>query len=177
MPQYQHAFAALLICTLTGKAAVFSKGDAVRLTRSETLMFNGKNFLGAPKGQEFRVLKHDAGRGQVFVAFYKGDGTLIAVSLPAEALEASPPDGWTDLLCGVEAFRDQRYEQSRRLLARAAQAADYRALAGTIAARTAGATNAVVLARANTPQGIQAFAATLQALRDVAVQMAKTGQL
>jgi hypothetical protein len=177
MPQYRPAFAALLLCTLTGKAAVFSQGDAVRLTRSETLMFNGKKILGAPKGQEFRVLKHDAGRGQVFVAFYKGDGTLIAVSLPAEALETSPPDGWTDLLCGVEAFCDQRYDQSRRLLARAAQVPEYRSLAGTIAARTTGATNAVALARANTPQGIQAFAATLQALRDVAVQTANSGFL
>jgi hypothetical protein len=178
MAQYRHTLAALLLCALTGTAAAaFLQGDVVRLTRSETLMFNGKNFLGAPKGQEFRVLKHDAARGQVFVAFYKDDGTLIAVSLPAEALETSPPDPWMDLLCGVEAFRDQRYEQSRRLLARAAQNAEYRVVAGTIAARTTGAANAVVLAKANTPQGMQAFANTLQALRDVALQTANNGQL
>jgi hypothetical protein len=173
----RHAFTALILCTLASGALGFSQGDSVRLTRSETLMFNGKTFLGAPKGQEFRVLKHDAARGQVFVAFYKEDGTLIAVSLPAETLEASPPDAWTDLLCGVEAFRDQRYEQSRRLLTRAAKNGEYRAVAGTILARTTGSTNAVALAKSNTPQGMQAFAATLQALRDLAAQTANAGQL
>jgi hypothetical protein len=173
----RHAFTALILCTLASGALGFSQGDSVRLTRSETLMFNGKTFLGAPKGQEFRVLKHDAARGQVFVAFYKEDGTLIAVSLPAETLEASPPDAWTDLLCGVEAFRDQRYEQSHRLLTRAAQNTEYRAVAATILARTRGSTNAIALAKSNTPSGLQAFAATLQALRDIAAQMANAGQL
>lgn len=177
MAPYRHTLLTLTLCTLAAKAAGFSQGDIVRLTKSETLMFNGKNFLGAPKGQEFQVLKHDSVRGQVFVSYIKADGTLIAVSLPADALEASPPDAWTDLLCGVEAFRDQRYDQSRRFLARAAQAPEYKALAATIAARTNGATNALGLAKSNTPQGIQAFSATLQALRETAAQTASAGQL
>lgn len=177
MAQYQNALAALIVCTLTAKAAGFLQGDTVRLTRSETLMFSGKNFLGAPKGQEFQVLKHDASKGQVFVAFYKEDGTLIAVSLPAEAVEASPPDAWKDLLGGIEAFRDQRYDQSRQLLARASKAPEYRALAGTVAAKITGATNAVALARSNTPQGLQAFGATLQGLRETVVQVANSGQI
>jgi hypothetical protein len=177
MGLHHHLFAALVLCTLTSGAAGFTQGDVVRLTRSETLMFKGKNFLGAPKGQEFRVLKHDAVQKLVFVSFYKEDGTLIAVTLPAEALESSPPDAWTDLLSGVEAFRDQRYEQSRQLLARAAKEPQYRALASTIASRTTGSTNAVVLARSNTAHGQQAFATTLTALRDLAAQSANSGQL
>lgn len=177
MALYRYALFSFALCNLAGEAAGFSQGDIVRLKRSETLMFNGKNFLGAPKGQEFQVLKHDSVKKQVFVAFLKEDGALIAVSLPADALEASPADGWTDLLSGTEAFRDQRYDQSRRLLARAAQAAEYRSLAASIAARITGATNAVALAKSNTPQGTQAFAATLQALRELAAQTANAGQL
>ena len=53
------------------------------------------------------MLKHETVQKLVFVSFYKEDGSLIALTLPADALEASPPDPWTDLLSGVEAFRDQ----------------------------------------------------------------------
>jgi hypothetical protein len=177
MRLHRHALTSIILSALTGTAAAYTQGEVVRLTRSETLMFKGKNFLGAPKGQEFRVLKHDAVQKQVFVGFYKEDGTLIAVSLPADALEASPPDAWTDLLSGAEAFRDQRFEQSRQLLARAAKDPQYRAAAMTVAGRTTGAVNAITLARSNTPSGQQAFTNTLLALRDAAAQSANAGQL
>src|SRR6266853_5630572 len=115
---------ALAFAIVSARAAVpirFAAGDFVRLTRSETLLFKGQNFLGAPKGQEFAVLQHDAGKGLVYVGFFKEDGTLIAVTLPADALEPCPPDGWRDLLRGAEEFRDQRFDEAKRLLARAAQ--------------------------------------------------------
>jgi hypothetical protein len=115
----------------------FAAGDVVRLTRSETLMFKNENFLGAPKGQEFDVLKHDRAQRLVYVSFYKEDGTLIAVTLPDEALEPAPDDGWRDLRRGLEAFRDQRPEAARALLTRAAQDQNARQLAATITARLA----------------------------------------
>ncbi len=150
------------------QAAAFARGDAVRLTRSETLLFKGENFLGAPKGQEFTVLQQDAMKKIVYVAFFKADGTLIAVTLPIDALVASPPDGWRDLLRGVEAFRDQRYEEARGLLARAAQDPQQKALAATISARA----NVAVQARGG-PAGVTA----LQGLRDTAEQLGKLGQI
>jgi mono/diheme cytochrome c family protein len=67
-------------------APPFVTGDVVRLSKSEMLLFNGKDLQGAPKGQEFSVLKHDAIKRLVFVEYYKDD-TLIAATLPAEALE------------------------------------------------------------------------------------------
>ena len=156
-------------------AAAFARGDAVRLTRSETLLFNGKNFLGAPKGQEFTVLQQDAGKKQVYVAFFKADGTLIAVTLPADALEASPPDAWRDLLRGVESFRDQRYDEARGLLARATLDPQQKALAATISARVNAALNMAAQARAGSAR--PAFISALQGLRETAEQLAKLGQL
>lgn len=160
-------------------AVVFSKGDPVRLTRSETLLFKGENFLGAPKGQEFTVLQHDFRRGVVYVPFYKEDGSLIAVTLPADALELSPQDGWGDLLQGVEAFREQRFEDAKRLLLRASQDQQYRSLAPVIANRVNGAVVAANQARAAQPARAavsrQAFLNTLQGLRDAAEQLTKLG--
>ena len=156
-------------------AASFARGETVRLIRSEMLLFKGENFLGAPKGQEFPVLQHDAGKRLVYVAFFKADGTLIAVTLPADALEASPPDGWRDLLRGVESFRDQRFDEARQLLARAAQDPQQKALAATIAARANAA--ATMAAQARGGSGRPAFISALQGLRDTAEQLSKLGQL
>lgn len=156
-------------------AASFARGETVRLIRSEMLLFKGENFLGAPKGQEFPVLQHDAGKRLVYVAFFKADGTLIAVTLPADALEASPPDGWRDLLRGVESFRDQRFDEARQLLARAAQDPQQKALAATIAARANAA--ATMAAQARAGSGRPAFISALQGLRDTAEQLSKLGQL
>jgi hypothetical protein len=140
--------------------ATFTPGDKVRLTRSETLLFKGENFLGAPKGQEFSVLKQDAAQNQVYVGFHKPDGSLIAVTLPADALETSPPDGWSDLLRGAEAFRDGRYEESRRLLVRAAQEPKQRQMATNLATRF----TAAAAGGANS-------AAALPSLREFAAQL------
>ncbi len=155
-------------------ASPFARGDAVRLTRSETLLFKGENFLGAPKGQEFTVLQHDAMKKLVYVAFFKADGTLIAVTLPADALAASPPDGWRDLLRGVEAFRDQRSDEARGLLARAAQDPAQKVLATTLSARINAAVTMAAQARAGS--GRPGFTSALQGLRDTAEQLAKQGQ-
>jgi cytochrome c5 len=156
-------------------ATGFAAGEQVRLTRSETLLFKGANFLGAPKGQEFSVLQTDAAKGQVYVSFFKEDGTLIAVTLPADSVEVSPPNGWQDLLRGVEAFRDQRFDEARRLLARAAQDAEQKALAAAIAARINGAIVAAAQARAASGRAV--FTTAAQALRDTAEQLVKLGHL
>lgn len=166
------AIAALLLCAILAPrlAMAFSPGDPVRLKRSETLLFNGKNFLGAPKGQEFSVLQQTPGKPLVYVAFYKEDGTLIAVTLPLDALEPSPPDAWRELLRGVEAFRDQQPDLARRLLAAAAQDPQQKALATAIAGRV----NAAIAARSAAKP---AQAAAVQALRDTAEGLAKLGHL
>src|SRR5687767_9855540 len=113
--------ATTLALLLTVPAAAFAPGDLVRVTRGEMLQFQGKDFISSAKGQEFSVLQHDTARGLVFVPFVKPDGTMVAVTVPPDALEAVPRDGWLDLLAGFEAFRDQRADAARQLVARAAQ--------------------------------------------------------
>ena len=157
-------------------AVSFAPGDSVRLTRSETLLYEGKNFLGAPKGQEFSVVRSELG-GRVSVAHCKDDGSLIAVVLPADALEPSPPDAWADLLRGAGAFRDGRWEDARRLLLRAAQDPQHRALASALSTRVQGALNAAGAARSGSAPSRQALATTLGSLRDTAVQLSKLGHL
>ena len=107
----------------------------MRLVRKETLQFNKEPFLAAPKGQEFTVLKHEPGKGPVYLAFVQKEGAVIAVSLPEESLELVNPDGWMLLLRGCQAFRDQRFEDAKKLMIRASQDAAYKALAGAVVAR------------------------------------------
>ena len=47
----------------------YSPGDLVRVARKETLQLKGEPFLGAPKGQEFTVLRHEKLKGPVVLAF------------------------------------------------------------------------------------------------------------
>ena len=160
---------------------VIAPGDSVRLTRSETLLFKGQNLVGAPKGQEFVVLKPEFAQGVVYVAFVKEDGTLVAATLPADALESAPLNGWTDLVQGLQAFREQRYEDTRRLLVRASQDAQYRSIAGPVAARVNGALGASMPARSTDPARAAgakaAFLSTIQGLRETAEQLNKLGYL
>jgi hypothetical protein len=158
------AFVFLLLAVPLRAAPGIAAGDLVRLTKSESLMFQGKELTSVGKGGEFAVLKHDSIKRVLFLEYYKDDGTLIAVTAPAEAFESCPPQPWVDLLKGVEAFRDLRADDARRLLARAAQDEQQRviatALAPKISAAFAGG-NAVVL----------------QGLREAAAQLAQAGQL
>jgi len=181
------AFRSLLACGLSAiaplaaSAAVgaIAPGDSVRLTRSETLLFKGQNLVGAPKGQEFVVLKPEFAQGVVYVSFIKEDGTLVAATLPADALESAPANGWTDLLQGLQAFREQRYEDARRLLVRASEDAQYRSLAGPVAGRVNGALGAWMSARSTDPgraaAARPAFLTTMQSLRQTAEQLNKLG--
>jgi hypothetical protein len=143
-------------------AAAFAPGDLVRATRGEMLQHDGKNFVGAAKGQEFSVLQQDAARGLIVVPFYKKDGPPIAVTISAEAVEAAPRDGWLDVLAGLESFRDQRYAAVQPFLTRAGQDEKYRALAAALAPR---------LQSAMTSRN----AASLALLRETAAQLEKVG--
>jgi hypothetical protein len=143
-------------------AAAFAPGELVRATRGEMLQLDGKNFVGAAKGQEFPVIQQDTARGLIVVPFYKKDGGPITVTIPAEAVEAAPHDGWLDLLASLEAFRDQRYDAARQLLARSAQDEKYRALATALAPRLQGA----IASRS---------AGSLATLRETATQLEKIG--
>ena len=158
-----------------GEAApVLTVGEPVRAMHSEMLAFQGKNISRAGKGQEFTLLKHDASRKQVFVSFLKDDNTMIAVSLPADAVEPAPPRASLDLVRGAEAFRDQRFDEAKRLLTRAAQDKQYAALGGALFTRINGAVASVAQARTN-PAMKPAATTTLQTLRDTAEQLAKAG--
>ncbi len=75
---------------------------------------------------------------------------------------------------GAEAFRDQRYDEARRLLARAAQDKNYAALGGALLARLNGALAAIAQTRA-APAAKQSAINALQGLRDTAEQLAKAG--
>ena len=114
--------------------AGFGAGDLVRLRRNETLLFKGESFLPAPKGQEFTVFKQEPGK-EVYVAFIQKDGSVIAVTLPEAALEAVAPDTWTFLQKGSDAFRNQRFDEARKLIAQAAQDADYKPVASGLLSR------------------------------------------
>ena len=142
-------------------AAAFSPGENVRVTKGEMLLFKGENFQPAAKGQEFTVLKHDTAARRVFVSYLKDDDSVVAVTLPEEVLEPCPPNGWADLVKGVGAFRDQRHDESTRLLQRAAQDATAKPVAAPIVAR-------IAAARTGTAAG-------LKAMRDLAAQIAKSG--
>lgn len=157
-----------------GAATALVVGDPVRVTRSEMLLFQGKNLAGAAKGQEFTLLKHDAAKKQVFVSFMKDDGTLIAATLPDEAVEPGVVRATSDLVRGVEAFRDQRYDEAKRLLTRAALDKQHAALAGALFTRVNGAFGSASLARTS-PAAKQAATTTLQTLRDTAEGLAKAG--
>ena len=157
-----------------GAARALVVGDPVRVTRSEMLLFQGKNLAGAAKGQEFTLLKHDAAKKQVFVSFMKDDGTLVAATLPDEAVEPGVVRATSDLVRGVEAFRDQRYDEAKRLLTRAALDKQQAALAGALFTRVNGAFGSASLARTS-PAAKQAATTTLQTLRDTAEGLAKAG--
>ena len=142
-----HRIVPFLVLILSGclpaQAAGFAPGDGVRLTKGEMLLFKGEKFQPAGKGQEFTVLKHDPAQHLVFVSYLKEDASLIAVTLPDDALEPGPPNAWADLVKGAEAFRDQRPEEAKRLFQRARQDPAQQALAGTIATATAAGSQAV----------------------------------
>jgi hypothetical protein len=165
----------LSVCAIVRAASpALVVGDPVKVTQGEMLVFQGKNFIGAAKGQEFTLLKHDAAQKRVYVSFMKDDGTLIALTLPADVVEPGTPLASIDLIHGAEAFRDQRYDEARRLLTRAAQDKQYAALGGALLARINGAVASVSQAR-NVTAAKQAAAAALQGLRDTAEQLAKAG--
>jgi hypothetical protein len=151
-----------LILLLALPAGAFVPGELVRATKSEMLQFQGKDFIASAKGQEFSVLQHDAARGLVFVPFVKPDGTMVAVTIPPETLEAAPRNGWLDLLAGLEAFRTGQAETARQFVARAAQDEKFKALATALAPR---------LQTAITTRS----ATALQTLRETAVQLEKLG--
>lgn len=156
-------------------AAPLVPGEFVRVTRGEMLTFEGKNLAGSAKGQDFPLLKHDAAGRRVFVAYMKDDGTLVAATLPDDSVEPGPPNGPRDLVLGVEAFRDQRYDDAKRLLARAATDKETSALASALAARVNGALVGAAQGRSGTAAGRQAFGTTLQSLRVTAAQLEKAG--
>ena len=157
-----------------GAARALVVGDPVRVTRSEMLLFQGKNLAGAAKGQEFTLLKHDAAKKQVFVSFMKDDGTLVAATLPDEAVEPAVVRATSVLVRGVEAFRDQRYDEAKRLLTRAALDKQQAALAGALFTRVNGAIGSASLARTS-PAAKQAATTTLQTLRETAEGLATAG--
>jgi len=83
---------------------------------------------------EFTVLQQDAGKRLVYVAFIQSRWDFDRSDAACDALERVRRR-LADLLRGAESFRDQRYDEARQLLARAAQDPQQKALAATLAAR------------------------------------------
>jgi cytochrome c5 len=164
---------------LSGAAAAtapYASGDLVRLARKETVMFKGEPFLSGPKGQEFTVLKHELAKGQVYLAFVQKEGEVIAVTLPDTALELVPPDGWALWLRGTQAFRDQRFDDARKLLARAVQDPAFKAGASGVALRIESVMQAAgpaLQSRGGPAQ--KAFVDALSLGRDVAADVFQKG--
>lgn len=138
------------------------------------MLQDGKKVAQASKGQVFTLVKRDPGIAHV--AFTKEDGSVVAVALPADAVESVPPAPWEDLLRGMRAFRDQRFDAARVLMARAAQDKEQQVFATALAARVNGAITAAAQANSGLA-GKQAFANTLQVLRDSANQLGKAGRV
>lgn len=106
----------------------YSPGDLVRASKKDTLNFFGEPLLGVPKGQEFTVLKHQQGSGIVYLAFVQKEGAVVAVTLPESSVEAVPMDGWTLTLRGAQFFREQRFDDAKKLLMEAGKDPSYRRL-------------------------------------------------
>ena len=178
-----HLIALSLIAFAPGSPAApatpFSAGELVRLTRGEMVQFNGKDLAGAGKGQVFTVLKHDVARRAVFVGFANKEGTLVAVSVPAESLEAVPPTPWVDLASSAEAFRDGRYAELKPRMARAAKDAELAPLVSSMFAQMNGAITASSLLRssdpAKQPAAASAVARALGELRETAAKLEGLG--
>jgi cytochrome c5 len=157
-------------------AAPYASGDLVRLARKETVMFKGEPFLAGPKGQEFTVLKHEPAKGLVYLAFVQKEGGVIAVTLPDAALELVPPDGWALLIRGTQAFRDQRFEDARKLLGRAAQDPVFKGIASGVALRIEGvmqAGGAALQSKGGPAQ--KAFVEALSSGRETAAEVFQKG--
>jgi hypothetical protein len=163
-------------CSVSAEAAPAPVvGEPARLIRRETLLLDGKPFAQASKGQEFAVLKRDAATAQV--AYMKEDGSTLALTIPADALEVVPPAPWEDLLMGVRAFRDQRYDAARVLMARAVKDKEIQPFANALAVRISAATNAALHGGNAGAAGKQALTNTVRVLRDTADQLARAGRV
>jgi predicted DNA-binding protein len=159
-------------------AQSWAKGDLVRTQRGEMLQFKGEDLVPAGKGQEFTVLAHESVRGVVYVGYTKEDGTLIAASLPADIVVPAPRDGWQDLFQGMEAFREQRYDEAKRLLGKATQDPKYQALASGLALRLNGLLAAAGQALSTDPArkttGAQIFRNAFHGVRDLSEQLSQS---
>ena len=155
-------------------AAPFATGEVVRLTRGEMLQFKGADLAGAGKGQVFTVLKHGSAQAAVFVGFINKEGEMVAVSAPAEAFEAMPPTPWSDLLAGVEAFRDGRTTEMKTRLTNATKDEQLRPIAGPLALRLNAAISTAALAAAADATS-QALARTLGELRETSEKLVTLG--
>jgi hypothetical protein len=155
----------------------FAKGDLVRTQRGEMLQFKGEDLVPAGKGQEFTVLAHESVRGVVYVGYTKEDGTLIAASLPAEIVTPAPRDGWQDLFQGMEAFREQRYEEAKKLLGKASQDSQHRVLASGLALRVNALLTAAGQALSADPDrksaGARIFLNAFQGMRELSGQLSQ----
>jgi hypothetical protein len=150
-------------------------GELIRLNRGETLMLDGKRLASAAKGQEFTIIKREP--GTAYLGYLKEDGKWVSATVPFEAVEASPSMGWQDLHRAFQAFRDQRYDEMRTFLNRAAQDKEQQAMVNALTARITGATNAAVQAGNSAPAAQQALLNTVQTLRDTAAQLAEAGRI
>lgn len=173
------AFAALALLIPTQAAPIavsFSRGDLVKLTKGETLMFQGKDIFSAPKEEEFMVLKQDAVKGVLYLEFYKDDGSLVAVTAPTASFQAATTSPAVDLLKGAEAFREMRYDDAKKLLAKAGQDADTKPAATNLATKINAALVSATAARA-AAGARPTFTAALTTLRDIAEQESAAGRL
>jgi hypothetical protein len=172
-----HLISLVSWCLTTASAlgAAAEVGELVRLNRGETLMLDGKRLASAAKGQEFTLIKREP--AIAYLGYLKDDGKWVSATVPFEAVEAASPAAWQDLLRAFQAFREQRYDQTRALLARAAQDKEQQAMVNALAARITGAINAAAQAGNSAPAAQQALINTVQTLRDTAAQLAGAGRI
>ena len=181
----------LTLLSLSTSLGAYSPGDLVRTNKKDTLIFMGEPLLGAPKGQEFTVLKHQNGSGVIYLAFIQKEGTVVAVTLPETSVEPVPMDGWTLMLRGIQLFRDQRPDDARKVLLEAAKDQGYRGLAQKITPsieavaatarpalqclgefQSAGGNEVAKLKLSNAQQS---FASSTQRARDIAAELDTLG--
>lgn len=152
-----------------------SAGDLVRVVKADTLQLNGAYFLGAPKGYELTVRRLDRATGALQTPFVKPSGEIVLLTLPAASVEAVPLEGMSALLAAGVAFREQQYEDARRLLGKAGEDRQLAPIATPLIARINAAVSAVQALRDPTRAAASApaAAAALQVLRGTAEQLVK----
>jgi len=123
-PRWLLVIAALIAAlSSTSRAAKYSQGDEITLTRDEPLLFREQVFRRGKAGEKFTVLAHRADTKKVIVSATDKTGKQIALSVPEEAVARVPVDVEKLRTSAVAAARLGKFPDALRLIDQAVRTA------------------------------------------------------